>query len=115
MVGIDEIILVGVVALLLFGPDKLPQYLKELGRFYGEIKKVQREFELELNKVSLESAIPAVNKAPSPTVIEIAKKMNVAVEGKSEEQLLAEIDTAVSRSQEVKPQEIKPDEGIKAQ
>ena len=110
MVGIDEIILVGVVALLLFGPDKLPQYLRELGRFYAEIKKVQREFELELNKVSLESASPAVTKAPSPTVIEIAKKMNVPVEGKNEEQLLAEIDVMVSRSQEVKP-----DEGVKAQ
>lgn len=110
MVGIDEIILVGVVALLLFGPDKLPQYLRELGKFYAELKKVQREFELELNKASLESASPAVIKAPSPTVIEIAKKMNVQVEGKSEEQLLAEIDVLVS-----KPQEVKPDEGVKVQ
>lgn len=113
MVGIDEIILVGVVALLLFGPDKLPQYLRELGKFYAEIKKVQREFELELNKATLESASPAVNKAPSKTVLEIAKKMNIAVEGKSEEQLLAEIDTAVSKPQT--PIDVKPDEGLKAQ
>jgi sec-independent protein translocase protein TatA len=109
MVGIDEIILIGVVALMLFGPDKLPQYLKELGRFYAEIKKVQRELEMELNKVTLVSATPSIIKAPSQTVVEIAKKMNVAVEGKSEEQLLAEIDTAVTRSQ------VKPDEGPKAQ
>jgi sec-independent protein translocase protein TatA len=110
MVGIDEIILVGVVALLLFGPDKLPQYLRELGRFYAEIKKVQREFELELNKVSLESASPPVAKPPSQTVLEIAKKMNVAVEGKNEDQLLAEIDNAVSKSQMVTPEE-----GVKVQ
>ncbi len=113
MVGIDEIILVGVVALMLFGPDKLPQYLRELGKFYAEIKKVQREFQQELNTASLESASPAVNKAPSPTVIEIAKKMNVPVEGKSEEQLLAEIDSAVSRSQSTV--EVKPEEGIKVE
>ncbi len=113
MVGIDEIILVGVVALLLFGPDKLPQYLKELGRFYGEIKKVQREFELELGKVSLESTSSAMVKAPSQTVLEIAKKMNISAEGKSEDQLLSEIDMAVSKSQSAI--EVKPEEGIKVE
>jgi sec-independent protein translocase protein TatA len=97
MVGFDEIILIGIVALLLFGPDKLPQYLKELGKFYAEIKKAQREFELELKKPMLESASPMVKKAPSPTVLEIAKKMNIPAEEKTEEQLLKEIDEAVGQ------------------
>lgn len=95
MVGFDEIIFIAVIALLLFGPDKLPQYIKELGKFYAEIKKAQRELELEFQKPSLESSSAIEKKAPSPTVIEIAKKMNVPTEGKSEEQLLVEIDAAL--------------------
>ncbi len=94
MVGFDEIILIAVVALLLFGPDKLPEYIRQFGKFYGEFKKAQRDLELEFNKAALISA-PEL-KQPSPTVIEIARKMNIAVEGKTEGQLLAEIDNAVS-------------------
>lgn len=112
MVGFDEIILIGIVALLLFGPDKLPQYLKELGKFYAEIKKAQREFELELNKPALESTSTLVNKAPSATVLEIAKKMNVPVEGKTEEQLLREIDAAVG--QKANAAQVQSDESLKS-
>ena len=104
MVGFDEIILIAVAALILFGPDKLPHYLRELGRFYAEIKKAQRELERELSTDVLTSG-PAA-RAPSPQVVEIAKKMGIAAEGKSEEQLLAEIEANV-------PQNLKADDGIK--
>src|SRR5271157_995728 len=86
--------MIAVVALLLFGPDKLPEYIRELGKLYAEFKKAQRDLELEFNRAALVAAEPP--KPPSPTVIEIARKMNITAEGKSEEQLLAEIDTAVS-------------------
>lgn len=94
MVDFTEIIMIAVVALLLFGPDKLPEYIRELGKLYAEFKKAQRDLELEFNRAALVAAEPP--KPPSPTVIEIARKMNITAEGKSEEQLLAEIDTAVS-------------------
>lgn len=94
MVDFTEFILIAVVALLLFGPDKLPEYIRELGKLYGEFKRAQKELEAEFNKAALVSA--AQPKPPSPTVIEIARKMNIAVEGKSEDQLLAEIDRAAS-------------------
>jgi len=93
MVGFDEILLIAVAALLLFGPDKLPQYLRELGRLYAEVKKAQREFERELNPDALVS-VPAV-KMPSAQVVEIAKKLGIGTEGKTEDQLLREIDAAV--------------------
>ena len=96
MVDFDEIILIGVVALLLFGPDKLPEYIRQFGKFYAEIKKAQRDLELEFNKAANISG-PKITQ-PSATVVEIARKMNISVEGKSEEQLLNEIDTAVSRN-----------------
>jgi sec-independent protein translocase protein TatA len=95
MVGFDEIIFIAVVALLLFGPDKLPKYLREMGRLYAEVKKAQREFERELSVDTIISA-PIV-KQPSQKVIDIATKMGIPAEGKTEDQLLAEIDAAVPR------------------
>jgi sec-independent protein translocase protein TatA len=95
MVGFDSILLIAIVALLLFGPDKLPQYLRELGKLYAEVKKAQREFERELNPGALVSA-PAA-KPPSPQVIEIAKKMGINTDGKTEEELLKAIAAAVPR------------------
>jgi TatA/E family protein of Tat protein translocase len=95
MVGFDEIILIAVVVLLLFGPDKLPQYLRELGKLYAEVKKAQREFERELNPGALVSA-PAI-KMPSPQVIEIAKKLGIGTDGKTEDELLIAIDAAVPK------------------
>ena len=93
MVGFDEIIFIAIVALLLFGPDKLPEYIRELGRLYGEFKRAQRDLESEFNKAV---TAPITPKPPSPTVIEIAKKMGIPVEGKTEERLLIEIDAAIS-------------------
>jgi sec-independent protein translocase protein TatA len=95
MVGFDEIMLIAVAALLLFGPDKLPQYLRELGKLYAEVKKAQREFERELNPGALVST-PAA-RPPSPHVIEIAKKLEISAEGKTEEELLIEIDAAMPK------------------
>ncbi len=95
MVGFDEIIFIAIVALLLFGPDKLPKYLRELGKIYAEVKKAQREFERELSVNTIVSA-PVV-KPPSQKVIDIAAKMGISADGKTEDQLLAEIDAAVPR------------------
>jgi sec-independent protein translocase protein TatA len=95
MVGFDEIVLIAVVALLLFGPDKLPQYLRELGKIYAEVKKAQREFERELNPGALVNA-PTI-KMPSPQVIEIAKKLGLGTDNKTEEELLIAIDAAMPK------------------
>ena len=102
MVDFSEILLIGVVALLLFGPDKLPEYIRQLGGFYAEIKKAQRQLELEFNN-AVDAATPKITH-PSSTVVEIARKMQISVEGKSEEQLLAEIDSAISKNSATAPE-----------
>ena len=95
MVGIDSILLIGIVALLLFGPDKLPQYLREMGKMYAEVKKAQREFERELSPQLDPLVSKPVVKQPSEKVLDIARKMGIAPDGKSEDQLLAEIAAGV--------------------
>jgi len=94
MVGLDIMVFTAIVALLLFGPDKLPEYIREAGKLYAQFRQAQRDLEAEFNKAAIVPS-PRV-KQPSPTVIEIAKKMGIPAEGKSEEQLLKEIDEAVS-------------------
>lgn len=47
-IGFPELVLIGVVALLVFGPDKLPEMAKTFGKVFGELKKnsdsLRREF-----------------------------------------------------------------------
>lgn len=100
MVGFDEVLLIGIAALLLFGPDKLPQYLREIGKLYAEIKKAQREFERELKGSSDALVSKPVAKQPSDKIADIARKMGIATEGKTEDQLLAEISATIPSKSE---------------
>lgn len=47
-VGLPELIVIAVIALLIFGPDKLPELTQKFGRFAGQTRKmsdsVRREF-----------------------------------------------------------------------
>jgi TatA/E family protein of Tat protein translocase len=43
-IGMPELILIMVVALIVIGPKKLPDLAKSLGRAIGEFKKATREF-----------------------------------------------------------------------
>ena len=42
--GVPEVILIFVVALLLFGPRKMPQIGRSLGRAIGEFRRASNEF-----------------------------------------------------------------------
>lgn len=50
--GGQEIILVLVVVLLLFGAKKLPELARGMGKSFGEFKKAKTEFDDEINKIS---------------------------------------------------------------
>lgn len=48
MFGWGELGIIAILAIILLGPDKLPEVFKTLGKIYGEYKKAKRRFELEL-------------------------------------------------------------------
>ncbi len=48
-------ILVLIAALFLFGPNKLPELARSLGKATGEFKKAQVETEREFNKARMET------------------------------------------------------------
>lgn len=62
-IGIPELIVIFIVALIIFGPKKLPDLGKALGRGLSEFKKATQEF-----KDSIEiDARPTRPQAPPPT------------------------------------------------
>lgn len=49
MFGTTELVLIFAAALVLFGPDKLPEIARSLGKMIGDFKKAMREAQTELS------------------------------------------------------------------
>ncbi len=67
--GMPELIVIFVIALLIFGPRKLPELGRSLGRSIAEFKKATNELQSSLeNEIRLEGERPAVegSKAAAP-------------------------------------------------
>ncbi len=47
-IGFNELILVGLLFLILFGPSKLPQMARDIGKFVSEARRSMDEFKSEL-------------------------------------------------------------------
>ncbi|HEX4993079.1 MAG TPA: twin-arginine translocase TatA/TatE family subunit [Rubrobacteraceae bacterium] len=47
-IGGQEIVIIGILFLIIFGPSKLPQMARDLGRFVGEARRSIDEFKDEL-------------------------------------------------------------------
>jgi len=59
-IGMPEMILIAVIALIVIGPDKLPGLAKTLGRMFGELKEATNEFK---ETMEVESKLAEVKKA----------------------------------------------------
>lgn len=88
--GTTEIILIVIVVIILFGASKVPELARSLGKATGEFKKAQRETELELKDVE-KSIKESKSPEEKPKIKQMASDLGIAVEGKSDEQLLDEI------------------------
>jgi len=84
MFGTQELILVFLAALFLFGPSKLPELAQSLGKAVGEFKKAQIEVEHQLKTTDKDIKIH-----------NLAIQMGINVENKTAEQLIEEIRTEV--------------------
>ena len=58
--GLAEITLILIVALLILGPEKLPKIAGKFGRNLGEFRKVVREFQTQLMDVNIDSTYPKI-------------------------------------------------------
>src|SRR5437868_908409 len=70
--GPAEILVVLVIALLVFGPNKMPDIAKQVGKGFREFRRVQQHLKSELRDVVSEfdspSSTPAVEQQPVPTL-----------------------------------------------
>ena len=68
------VIIILVLALLIFGPNKIPELARALGRAKREYEKASRGEEQEMDEISA-----------------LAKELGIPTEGKTKEEILSEI------------------------
>ena len=103
-----EWLIIGVVAIviIMWGPAKIPEFAKALGRAKGEFSKASKEFEnaatSTMNAPSTSTAVPAATVAPTQTIknsdeilIDTAHNLGISSDGKTREQLTEEISEKV--------------------
>ena len=63
-IGFPEMLVIGAVALVVFGPKRLPELGRTLGKTMKGFQTASKEFEREINKAMAESELPLEAKAP---------------------------------------------------
>lgn len=67
-IGTSELILIGLVALIVFGPRKLPEFARMLGKARNEFKRTTDDFKQTwVREVDFESDIKQIDKLGVPT------------------------------------------------
>ena len=71
-VGLPEVTVILILALLIFGPKKLPELGKQLGKTLKSLKKASNEFQNEIDQVMNEE-----DKEESPKSIKSSQKNEI--------------------------------------
>ena len=59
-IGWAELMLIGIVALLVIGPEQLPDMFRQMGRFTAKLRQMSREFSRAMEQAAKESGIKDV-------------------------------------------------------
>ncbi len=82
MIGGLEILVIFFIALLLFGPKKIPEIARTLGE-------AVREFRKASNPLLIEK--PKVPQRDDELLLKVAKELGINIEGKNREEIVKEI------------------------
>lgn len=102
-----DLVIIGIVAvvIIMWGPAKIPEFAKALGRAKGEFDKAQKEFTVAAS--TTESTTTTTNAAviapkPAPAIktndmmlLETAQRLGIPTDGKTREQISEEISVKV--------------------
>jgi len=88
MPAAPEWIFIGILALILFGPKKIPEIARGLGKALGELQRAKEDFHREI------TGVPPLPKIESPQGLQSASPVNPAPEDMPPE-------TGVTPAQEV--------------
>ncbi|HEY9205899.1 MAG TPA: twin-arginine translocase TatA/TatE family subunit [Candidatus Methanoperedens sp.] len=95
LIGPSELILILVVALFLFGPDKIPEMARSLGKAMAEFKKAQIEAEREVKQPGEQ-----INDKETK-IYNLAIEMGIDVKNKTSEQLVEEIRSKIKSNEKL--------------
>jgi len=84
MIGTYELMVIVVIALLFFGPDRIPELAHTLGKAVGEFKKAQMEVERETHSRSIQ-------KEREERIKKVASEMGIDTKNKNIDELLDEM------------------------
>ena len=91
MLGTPEIILIVLVVIILFGASKIPELARSLGKATGEFKKGKQDIENELSDIGKPAIANKSIEQSSSKIKNMAKDLGILTEGKTDDQLLDEI------------------------
>lgn len=76
-IGISELIIILIIALIVIGPHKLPEIAKALGKAFAEFKRATEEIKRSVKEVGLENLTKTEplreSKKPSTSIAETKK------------------------------------------
>ena len=62
-IGWSELLIIGVVALVVVGPEELPQLLRTVGQWVGKVRRMAGEFQNQMNEAIREAELDDVKKS----------------------------------------------------
>jgi len=103
-----DLIIIGAIAIviIMWGPAKIPEFARALGRAQGEFKKAQKEFSEAATSPEAVTATPAMGavvmskpsaaiKTKDEMLLETAQRLGIPTEGKTRDQISDEISMKV--------------------
>jgi len=106
--GFSEILVILVFVLLIFGPDKLPEIARTLGKYYSQLMKYKEFLDEEIKKGMLEDLSSSSSKKKKVKKVKkksenekkdevdedlksLAESLGIEIEGKSRKEIIEEI------------------------
>ena len=83
MIGTQELILILAILLIVFGPKKLPELARDLGRAVQEFKKASRDI--------VDTASETLKDDAGNTTLKIVEKLDINTEGNAIKKILEEV------------------------
>ncbi len=106
-----EIVLLVILALVVFGPKRLPELGRQVGRVVAEIRRVSREFEREVRDVA-DPFMREVRELTEPIEREVREAEQLAREQYAMDDDLSTFITPKSEPPQSDPQPERPPEGV---
>ena len=85
-----ELLVIGITALIVVGPKELPQLFRTVGRFFGKIKAMAREFSQSMEEAANESGLKDATKTLS-SITDLHQKTKLPTKKNLEQKLKEKI------------------------